>query len=144
MSVGNSGWADYAYVSSITGVTVNIISHSWWRESTHSLIVCYLWVFLLYVSFVRLRNFSFIPLFQKVFIEMNKCWILSFFPALFDIIIHFHSKQPLPTTHEKTLHMDIANWSTPKSDWLYSLQPKMDKLYTVSKNKTRSWLWLRP
>ena len=30
-----------------------------------------------------------------------------------------------------------------KSDWLYSLQPKMEKLYTVSKNKTGSWLWLR-
>ena len=29
------------------------------------------------------------------------------------------------------------------SDWLYSLQPKMEKLYTVSKNKTGSWLWLR-
>ena len=25
----------------------------------------------------------------------------------------------------------------------YSLQPKMEKLYTVSKNKTGSWLWLR-
>ena len=54
-----------------------------------------------------------------------------------------HSKHPLPTTQEKTLHMDINRWSTPKSDWLYSLQPKMEKLYTVSKNKTRSWLWLR-
>ena len=52
-----------------------------------------------------------------------------------------HSKHPLPTTQEKTLHMDITRWSTPKSDWLYSLQPKMEKLYTV--NKTRSWLWLR-
>jgi len=30
-----------------------------------------------------------------------------------------------------------------KSDWLYSLQPKMGKFYTVSKNKTRRWLWLR-
>ena len=39
--------------------------------------------------------------------------------------------------------MDIFRWSTLKSDWLYSLQPKMEKLYTVSKNKTRSWLWLR-
>ena len=28
-------------------------------------------------------------------------------------------------------------------DWLYSLQPKREKLYTVNKNKTRSWLWLR-
>ena len=54
-----------------------------------------------------------------------------------------HSKHPLPTTQEKTLHMDITRWSTLKSDWLYSLQPKMEKLYTDSKNKTRSWLWLR-
>ena len=50
-----------------------------------------------------------------------------------------HSKHPLPTTHEKTLHMDITRWSIPKSDWLYSLQPKMERLYTFSKNKTGSW-----
>ena len=54
-----------------------------------------------------------------------------------------HSKHPLPTTEEKTLHMDITRWSTLKSDWLHSLQPKMEKLYTVSKNKIGSWLWLR-
>ena len=53
-----------------------------------------------------------------------------------------HSNHPLPTTQEKTLHMDITRWSTPKSDWLYYLQPKMEKLYTVNKNKI--WdLWLR-
>ena len=39
-----------------------------------------------------------------------------------------HSKHPLQTTQEKTLHMDITRWLTPKSDWLYSLQPKMEKL----------------
>ena len=55
-----------------------------------------------------------------------------------------HSKHPFPMTQEKTLHMDITRWSIPKSDWLYSLQPKMEKFYTVSKNKTRSWLWHRP
>ena len=38
--------------------------------------------------------------------------------------------------HKRRLHMDITRWSTPKSDCLYSLQPKMEKLYTVSKNKT--------
>ena len=54
-----------------------------------------------------------------------------------------NSKHPLPTTQEKTLYMGITRWSTPKSDWLYSLHPKMEKLYTVSKNKTGSWLWLR-
>ena len=54
-----------------------------------------------------------------------------------------HSKHPLSTTQEKTLHMDITRWSTPKSDWLYSLQPKMEELYQLSKNKTGCWLWLR-
>ena len=54
-----------------------------------------------------------------------------------------HGIHPLPTTQEKTLHMDITRWSTLKSDWLCSLQSKVEKLYTVSKNKTRSWLWLR-
>ena len=54
-----------------------------------------------------------------------------------------HSKHPLPTMQEKTLHMDITKWSILKSDWLFSLQPKLEKLYTVSKNKTWSWLWLR-
>ena len=54
-----------------------------------------------------------------------------------------HSKHPLLTIQDKTLHMDITRWSTPKSDWLYSLQLKMQQLYTVNKNKTRSWLWFR-
>ena len=46
-----------------------------------------------------------------------------------------HSKHLLPTTQEKILYMDITRWSTSKSDWLYSLQPKMEKLYTVSKKQ---------
>ena len=54
-----------------------------------------------------------------------------------------HSKHPLPTTQDKTLHVDNTRWSMPKSDWWYSLQPKIEKPYTVSKNKIRSWLWLR-
>ena len=49
-----------------------------------------------------------------------------------------YSKHTLSTTQEKTLHMDITRWSTPTSDWLYSVQPKMEKLYTVNKNKTGS------
>ena len=58
--------------------------------------------------------------------------------------IEFCQENPLviayafPTTQEKTLHMDITRWSIPKSDCLYSLEPKMEKLYTVSKNKTGS------
>ena len=46
-----------------------------------------------------------------------------------------HSKHPLPTTQEKTLHMDITRFLIPKSDCLYSLQPKIEKLYTVSQRR---------
>ena len=56
---------------------------------------------------------------------------------------HAGYSKHLPTTHETTLHMGITRWSMLKSDWLYSLQPMMEKLYTVSKNKIWSWLWLR-
>ena len=45
--------------------------------------------------------------------------------------------------HKKALPMDITRWSTSKWNWLYSLQTKMEKLYTVSKNKTGNWMWLR-
>ena len=48
-----------------------------------------------------------------------------------------HSKNPLSTTQEERLHMDITRWSIPKSDWLYSLKPKIKKLYTV--RKKRPW-----
>ena len=34
------------------------------------------------------------------------------------------SKHPLPTTQEKTLHMDITRWSTLKSDRLYSFSQR--------------------
>ena len=40
--------------------------------------------------------------------------------------------------HKRRLHTDITRWSIPKSDCLYSLQPKMEKHCTVSKNKTGS------
>ena len=50
-----------------------------------------------------------------------------------------HSKHLLPTTQEKTLHMDITRWSILKLGCLYSLQPMIEKLFTVTKNK--SWLW---
>ena len=41
----------------------------------------------------------------------------------------------------------LYTWTSPDGQhWNQidnSLQPKMEKLYTVNKNKTRSWLWLR-
>ena len=47
-----------------------------------------------------------------------------------------HSKHPLPTTQEKTLHMDITRWSTLKSDdyilcsqrWRSSIQSARTRL----------------
>ena len=45
--------------------------------------------------------------------------------------------------HKRRLYTwTISRWSMSKSDWLYSFPLKME-LYTVSKNKTRTWLWLR-
>ena len=53
------------------------------------------------------------------------------------------------TAQETTLPIDITKRSILKSDWLHSLLPKMEKMYTVIKNKTWSWQdwqdwrWLR-
>ena len=46
-----------------------------------------------------------------------------------------HSKHPLPTTREMTLHMTITRWSIQKSDGLYSLQLNMEKLSLHSQQK---------
>ena len=54
-----------------------------------------------------------------------------------------HSKHRLPTTQER-----LYTWTSPDGqhwnqiDYII-LQPTIEKLYTVNKNKTRSWLWLR-
>ena len=42
---------------------------------------------------------------------------------------------PLPTTQEKTLHMDITRWSIPKSDWLYSCSQRWRS--SIGSAKTR-------
>ena len=62
--------------------------------------------------------------------------LFCFWKWIFAITSEFSWQNPVPITQETTLHMDITRWSILKSDWLYSLQPKMEKLYTVSKNKT--------
>ena len=38
--------------------------------------------------------------------------------------------------HKRRLHMDITRWSTLKSDWLYSLQPK-NRRSSIQSTKTR-------
>ena len=50
-----------------------------------------------------------------------------------------HSKHTLPTSWEKTLHVDITRGSILKSDWSHYLQPKVEKLYIVRKKKKRPW-----
>ena len=46
-----------------------------------------------------------------------------------------HSKHPVPATEEMTVYVDITRWSILKSDCLYTLKSKMEKLYSVSKNR---------
>ena len=54
-----------------------------------------------------------------------------------------HSKNPVPTTQEKSLHMDITRWSILRSIWsdIFFAAEGGEALH--SKNKTRSWLLLR-
>ena len=48
-----------------------------------------------------------------------------------------HSKHPLSTTQEKTLHMEITRWSIPKQiHYILCTRRWRSKLYIVSKNKT--------
>ena len=44
---------------------------------------------------------------------------------------------PTPSSNNtrKDSTMDITRWLIPKSDWWNSLQPKMEKFYTVSKTR---------
>ena len=44
-----------------------------------------------------------------------------------------HSKHPLPTTQEKTLHMDITRWSTLKSDSIFFAAKDGEALYSQQK-----------
>ena len=47
-----------------------------------------------------------------------------------------HSKHPLPTIQEKTLHMDITRWSTP-IDYVLCSQRWRSSIQSEKKNPTR-------
>ena len=61
------------------------------------------------------------------------------------------SASVLPMNIQDWFPLGLTDWTSLQSKGLsrvfsrdlYSLQPRMEKLYTVSKNKTRNWLWLR-
>ena len=60
-------------------------------------------------------------------------------------LIEFRQENALVITntlfqkHKRRLYTwKLPHSSTPESDGFYSLQPKMEKLYTVNNNKTRS------
>ena len=64
-----------------------------------------------------------------------------------------HRRHSWPSTWDSSSRPSCARIAMAPLTWGCSsrllplalvLQPKMEKLYTVSKNKTRSWLWLRP
>ena len=44
-----------------------------------------------------------------------------------------HSKHPLPTTQEKTLHMDITRWSIPKTLIIFFAAEDGEALYSQKK-----------
>ena len=119
----------------------------WSDSSTFSKTSLNIWKFIVHELLKPgLENFE--HYFTSVWDECNCAVVWAFFGIAF--LWDWNENWPFPVLwpllfqqHKKRLHMDITRWSTPKSDWLYSFQPKMEKRYTVSKNKTRSWLWLR-
>ena len=60
---------------------------------------------------------------------------LTSFSRALNFYTEFKVSHPPPKTQEKTLHMDITIWSMPKSDWLYSFQPKMRSSVQSAKTK---------
>ena len=50
-----------------------------------------------------------------------------------------HSKYTSPTMHETTLYKDITKWSILKSDWLHSLQLKMENWIWKSQQWPQNW-----
>ena len=71
------------------------------------------------------------------------CWLLDFI-FFHQRMFHCQSQQTPSSNNTRgySARRHIKR-SMLKVDCLYSLQPKMEKLYTISNNKTWSWLWLR-
>ena len=54
-----------------------------------------------------------------------------------------HSKHPLPTTQEKTLHMDITRWSKTEIRLIIFFAAKDGEALYSQQNKTGNKLWLK-
>ena len=75
---------------------------------------------------------------SSLVISIHMKYILSF-PHIQSVFVkELHFKNFL---HHIFFDFDIL-LSLTKSDWSYFLKSNMEKLYTVSENKTWSWLWL--
>ena len=48
-----------------------------------------------------------------------------------------HSKHPLPTIQESTLHVDMTKWSIPKSDWFFAAKDG-EALYSQGRRQWQS------
>ena len=112
-------------------------------------IVLVFWCYFEEIFCLNLSTFlwNFVLISSKIFLISKRSFLILCCSLLSQHLVSKYfvlMMQYLPATQENTLYMDITRWLTLKLDWLYSLQPKMEKLHTVSKNKTRSWLWLRP
>ena len=53
-----------------------------------------------------------------------------------------HSKHPLPTTQEKTLHRDITRWSTQKSDYNLCSQRWRSSIQSAKTRPGAECVWL--
>ena len=73
------------------------------------------------------------------FLPRTKCLLISWLQSPSAVILE---PPKIKSDTVSTVSLSICH-EVMRTDWLHSLQPKMEKLYTASKNKTGSWLWLR-
>ena len=83
---------------------------------------------------------------SRMFLPAPVCLFPAHLPSLHYVIVMARSSNLSHPASRGTHWVKILSFSRMMLNVLNHNchQPKMEKLYTVNKNKTRSWLWLRP
>ena len=116
---------DWLDLLAVQGTLKSLIQH---HSSKASILQC-LAFFLVQGKTIALTRRTFVGKVMSLLFNMLSRLVITFIPRSTDLLISWLQSP------------SAVIWEPPKMK-SYS-QPKMEKQYTVSKNKTGSWLWLR-
>ena len=114
-----------------------MVQHSHLYMTTEETSALTIWTF---VSKVMSLLFNMLSMLVIAFFPKSKHLLISWLQSISTVILE---PRKIKSAIVSTVSPSITKWSILKSDWLYSLQSKMEKLYTVREKKTWSWLSLR-